>query len=353
MIRIKEIKIYDKTIGINSPIFLIAEAGVNHNGKLSLAKKLVDVAVKAKVDAIKFQTFNANELMLKTTPKVEYQKVNEDNSENFYELIKKLTFTEKDFIELKKYCDEKDIGFLSTPFGESAVELLEKINVPVYKISSGDMNNLPFLRLICTTRKPIFLSTGMANLDEVKESVDFIKMNNINDIVIFQCTTRYPASLDEINLNVIDTYKKEFPDNFIGFSDHSLGFEASIGAAAKGAKVIEKHFTLDKKMEGPDHKASLNPTELKEWVTKIRDLEVALGTYVKHPTTNEIEIAKIVRKSIVTKKNLKKGDILREDNITIKRPGVGISPREFNRIIGKKIKRDLQKNSIILWEDIQ
>ena len=348
-----EIKINGRKVGNNCPIFLIAEAGINHNGKLSLAKNLVKIASKAKVDAIKFQTFITDDLLLKSTSKVEYQKKSTDANENLYEMIKKYELNHQDFKLIKKYCIKRGITFLSTPFDESSVEFLEELKIPAYKVSSGDMNNFPLLKLICSKNKPILLSTGMATIEEVKESIDYIKKNGIKDIVIFQCTSNYPAFLEEINLNVIDTFKKEFPDAIIGFSDHSLGIEASIGAAAKGVKIIEKHFTIDKEMEGPDHIASLNPEELIIWAKSIRILEKMLGSSQKNPSIAEIEIAKVARKSIVTIKDLKKGDILKRSNIGIKRPGYGISPINFEKIIGKKVSKDLPKDYIISWEDIE
>lgn len=349
----KDIHIYEKIIGINAPIFLIAEAGVNHNGDLSIAKRLIDVASEVKVDAIKFQTFKAEELLLKNTSKAKYQKINTDVSENFYEMIKRYEFTKEDFQSIVNYCKEKNIIFLSTPFDHSSVLWLEEFNVPAYKVGSGDMNNFPLLKLICSKRKPIFISTGMATLKEVKETIEFIRSNNIEEIVLFQCTTDYPTSLEDVNLNVIDTYKNEFSNLLIGFSDHSLGITASIGAAAKGVKVIEKHFTLDKEMKGPDHKASLDPKELKEWVEQIRALEKALGTFEKKPSKAELEIAKIARKSIVSIKALNKGDVLDETNIAVKRPGDGISPVEFEKIIGKRAKRNISTDTVIYWEDIE
>lgn len=349
----KEISINGKKIGPKSPIFLVAEAGVNHNGKLNLAKKMIDIAIEAKVDAIKFQTFSTEKLLLKTTPKIKYQKENEEDQENFYDMLKKYELTIEDFKILKNYCKEMGLIFLSTPFDEISVKWLEDLNISVFKIGSGDMNNFPLLKLICSKKKPIFLSTGMATLEEVIESVNFIKSNNIEDIVIFQCTTNYPANYEEINLNVIDTYRKVFPNNIIGFSDHSLGFEASIGAAAKGVKVIEKHFTINKEMDGPDHKASLNPRELKEWVKHIRNLEKSLGDNKKFPSKNEQEIAKIARKSIVTIRDIKKGDVLTAQNIDIKRPGTGIPPKFFEEIIGKKVKDDITKDSVLCWDDLE
>ena len=346
------IKINGKKLGKNTPIFLIAEAGINHNGELEIAKKLIDIASKAEVDAVKFQTFITENLMLKSTSKAEYQMKNTDDKETFYEMAKKYEFNFHDFEILKKYTKEKDLIFLSTPFDNESVEMLDKLDISAYKVGSGDMDNFPLLKLICSKRKPILLSTGMATLDDVKKSVDFIRSNAIKDLVIFQCTTNYPTSLEEVNLNIIDTYKKEFPDLIIGFSDHSLGFEASIGAAAKGTKVIEKHFTLDKNMEGPDHKASLNPEDLIKWVNAIRNIERVLGTNVKSPSKSEIEIAKIAKKSVVSAQKLEFGDILNENNIAIKRPGTGIPPTEYYKILGKTVKKKIPKDSVIHWEDI-
>ncbi|MFX0059053.1 MAG: N-acetylneuraminate synthase family protein, partial [Candidatus Heimdallarchaeota archaeon] len=257
------------------------------------------------------------------------------------------------FEDLKNYCSNKNLIFLSTPFDDNSVELLDKLNVPVFKIGSGDMNNFPLLKLICSKNKPIFLSTGMATLNEVKLSVGFLRSNNIDEIVIFQCTSSYPAAYEDVNLNVIDTFKQEFPDLLIGFSDHSLGIEASVGAVAKGVKVVEKHFTLDKNMEGPDHKSSLDPIELNQWVLSIRNLEKALGGYDKKPSNIELEISKVARKSVVSIKEIRKGEILTKEKIAIKRPGYGISPINLEKIIGMKVKRDISKDSIIYWEDIE
>lgn len=350
---LNDIEIEGKIIGKDSPIFLIAEAGVNHNGEIEIAKKLIDLAVDAGVDAIKFQTFISEKLILKTAPKVGYQKQTSDDDENFYDMVKKYEFSKEDFIKLKKYCLEKKIIFLSTPFDDLSVEWLEELEVPAYKIGSGDMNNYPLLKQICSKNKPILLSTGMATLEEVEKTVDFIKSNNINELVIFQCTTNYPTPFEDVNLNVIDTYIKVFPKALIGFSDHSLGITASLGAVAKGVKMIEKHFTLNKEMEGPDHRASLSPEEFISWVKEIRNLEKALGDSSKVPGEAELEIAKIARKSIVSISNIKKGDTLTKENISVKRPGSGISPVKYEEVLGKKTKRDILKDSLILWEDIE
>ena len=349
----KKISIGNTEINPKSAIFLIAEAGVNHNGDINLAKKLIDTAVNAKVDAIKFQTYNSDSLILRSASKADYQKIGTDSNESFYDMLKRYELSFENFKELKVYCKKKGLIFLSTGFDNKSIEILDFLQVPVYKIGSGDMNNYPLLKLICSKQKPIFLSTGMASLEEVKESVNFIVDNKIEEIIIFQCTTNYPVQYEEINLNVIETFKKEFPKFLIGFSDHSLGFEASLGAAAKGAKVIEKHFTLDKNMDGPDHRASLDPGELKEWVIRIRNLEKALGSFKKFPSKAELNIAKKTRKSIVSIKNLKKGDVLTTKNISVKRPGLGISPKFFEELIGKKVKENIPIDSIIKWEDIE
>lgn len=351
----KEIYISEKKIGPKNNIFLIAEAGINHNGDIEIAKNLIDLATDAKVDAIKFQTFIAENLASTTTLKAEYQKDSIKDNESFYEMIKKFEFSKEDFRLLKKYCVKRNIIFLSTPYDEVSVNWLEDLGVPAYKIGSGDLTNFPLIKHICLKSKPILLSTGMSTLKEVKDTVNFIKSNKVEDIIIFQCTSNYPSNFDELNLNVIDTYKKEFPNDIIGFSDHSLGIEASIGAAVKGVKVIEKHFTISKKLKGPDHKVSLNPEELEFWVKSIRNIEKALGSDKKKPSTNEINIAKIARKSIVAAKNIHRGEILTSDNITTKRPGTGISPTEYFNIINKKMKskRDISKDTIINPDDLE
>ncbi len=351
---IKDIKIEGKIIGKDSPIFLIAEAGVNHNGDITIAKKLIDLAAEVGVDAVKFQTFISENLILKKIPKVKYQKSSTNDQEDFYDMVKKYELTKEEFTSLKKYCEKKKIIFLSTPFDLTSVNWLEELGVAAYKVGSGDMNNFPLLKTICSKRKAIFLSTGMANLDEIKNSIDFIRMNGVNDIILFQCTTNYPASFEELNLNVIETFKKIFPDLLLGFSDHSLGIEASIIALGKGVKVIEKHFTLDREMAGPDHKASLNPNDLLAWVKAIKNAEKSLGKYTKEVSDAENEIAKVARKSIVSYVDLKEGDFLTENNIAVKRPGTGIPPSEFYNILGKKVKKNLiPKDTVIHPEDIE
>ncbi len=349
----KKLSLNGIIIGNNAPVFLIAEAGVNHNGNLSIAKKMVDLAESVGVDAIKFQTFKTERLILKDTLKVDYQKNDDRDNETFYDMVKKYELTNTDFKIIREYCQKKGILFLSTPFDEISVNFLDTLGISAFKIGSGDMNNYPLLELICSKKKPILLSTGMSTLNDVKEAVDYIKGRDINDIVIMQCTTSYPTPYENVNLNVLDTYKKEFPELILGFSDHSLGIEASIGAVAKGVKVIEKHFTLDKDMDGPDHKASLNPKELKSWVNSIRNIEKALGSYEKKPTNEELEISKIARKSLIINEDLKRGSVIRKEHISIKRPGTGIPPTDYDKVIGRKITKNLKRNSLLKWKDIE
>jgi len=347
----KEIKIGNKVIGDKNPCFIIAEAGVNHNGKLSLAKKLIDIAKEAGVDAIKFQTFKTEGVMVENVPMAEYQKKNIGKKETQFQMIKKLELSYDDFISLKKYCDKKRIIFLSTPHSEDAINFLEKL-VLAYKIGSGDLTNLPFLEKIAGKKKPIILSTGMATLSEVKEAVGTIKKAGNNKIILLHCTTNYPCPLEEVNLKAMLTLKKEF-NLPVGYSDHTLGVMVPIMAVALGAVVLEKHFTLNKKLPGPDHKASLNPQELKEMVKKIRETEKALGNGRKKPTKSEEKNKKVARKSIIAKVDIPKNTKITKDMLIIKRPGIGIEPKYLDRIIGKIAQKDLKKDTLIKFGELK
>jgi N-acetylneuraminate synthase/N,N'-diacetyllegionaminate synthase len=346
----KKIKIGNCLLGESELCFIIAEAGVNHNGSLGLAKKLVDGAKEVGVDAIKFQTFKAEDLVAKKTEMVAYQRKNVGKKESQFEMLKKLELTERDFIELKKYCDKKGIIFLSTPHTEDAIDFLESL-VPVYKIGSGDLTNLPFLEKVARKQKPIILSTGMATLNEIREAVNTIKKERNNKIILLHCTTNYPCPLEEVNLRAMLTLKKEF-NLPIGYSDHTFGILVPIMAVAMGAKIIEKHFTLDKNLPGPDHKASLEPKELKEMVESIRNVEKALGNGIKRPTKNEEKIKSFVRKTIVAKVNIPKGIKITKEMLSIKRAGVGIEPKYLKKIIGKVAKKNIVKEEIITWGKI-
>jgi len=347
----KIIKIGSKKIGKNQPIFIIAEAGVNHNGKLSLAKKLVDIAVKAKADAVKFQTFKAENVVVKYAPMAEYQEKNIEKKESQLNMLKKLELSYNDFKKLKKYCDKKGIIFLSTPHSEDAIDFLEDL-VPAYKIGSGDLTNLSFLEKVAKKRKPIILGTGMATLKEVKEALNVIYKQGNRKVIALHCTTNYPCPLEEVNLRAMLTMKKKL-NCLVGYSDHTFGITVPIMAATLGACVIEKHFTLNKNLPGPDHKASLNPEELKEMVKKIREVEIILGKKEKKPTTSERKIMKLVRKSIVAKRDIQKGMKITKNMLTIKRPGTGIEPKFFKKVVGKIARRYIKKEEFISFKNLK
>jgi N,N'-diacetyllegionaminate synthase len=336
--------------------FIMAEAGVNHNGSLDVAKKLVDAAVDAGVDAVKFQTYKTDDLVTSDAESAEYQQKNTGKIKSQFDILKKLELSEEQFLELKKYCDEKKIMFLSTPHTESAVDFLNKL-VPLFKIGSGDLNNLPFLEKIAKLNKPIILSTGMGTFDEIKEAVYLIKKYNKN-LVVLHCTTNYPCSLDKVNMLTMLEIERKF-NVLVGYSDHTEGILVPIIANSLGAIVIEKHFTLDKNMPGPDHKASLNPAELKEMVANIRNKVVVdipkeiLGSKNKILSDSEKKISEIARKSIVAKSKINKGVIITQDLLMIKRPGTGILPKDINKVLGKKTKNFISKDSLLSWEDLE
>ncbi|CAB1241659.1 N,N'-diacetyllegionaminic acid synthase [Clostridiaceae bacterium BL-3] len=332
-------------------VFIIAEAGVNHNGDINTAKKLIDTACEAGADAVKFQTFRAENLVIKDAPKAEYQKKTTGSSSQF-EMLKKLELSFEDHINLKEYCDRRKIVFLSTPFDFESVNLLEKVGVEYYKISSGDLTNIPLLEYIAKLQKPMIVSTGMANLGEVEMAVKAINKYMDENIYLLHCTSNYPASYKDVNLNAIITLKNAFKLP-VGYSDHTIGIEIPVAAAAMGAKIIEKHFTLDRGMEGPDHKASLEPDELKKMVDGIRNVEKAFGDGIKRCNLSEENTKKVARKSIVARNNLKKGQKLSLDDIAFKRPETGIKPVYANVVVGKKLIRDVYKDELITFDLIE
>ncbi|KAI3350330.1 N-acetylneuraminate synthase [Clostridium botulinum] len=331
--------------------FIIAEAGVNHNGDINIAKKLIDIACEAGVDAIKFQTFKSEDLVTKNAPKANYQKQT-TRSGNQYDMLRKLELSYDEHFILKQYCSRKGIVFISTPFDFKSVNLLEKLDIPLYKISSGDLTNIPLLKYIAKLNKPMIVSTGMSNLGEVESAVDAIKECGNNKISLLHCTSNYPTEYKDVNLNAMITLKNafQFP---IGYSDHTIGVEISIAAVAMGAKFIEKHFTLDKSMEGPDHKASLDPEELKQMVNSIRNVENGLGNGIKRCNENEKNIRAIVRKSIVANSDIKKGTSISYENIGFKRPGTGISPCFVNEFIGKVAIEDINSDEFISFNNVK
>ena len=345
-----KIRIEDKLIGEEEPCFIIAEAGVNHNGSVELAKKLIDAAKDAGADAVKFQTFKTENVVVKDAQKAEYQKETTGEGSQ-YEMIKKLELAEEDFRELADYAKEKDIMFLSSPFDKESVDLLHELDVPAFKVGSGEITNLPLLRYIAKKGKPIILSTGMSTLGEIEEALDVIRSEGVEDIILLHCVSNYPARIEDVNLRAMGTLKQAFKLP-VGFSDHTLGITAPIAAVALGACVIEKHFTLDRNLPGPDHKASLEPDELKEMVKDIREVEKALGNGIKKPTKEEEEVKKVARKSIVAKVDISKGAIITEEMLDVKRPGTGIEPKYLKFIIGRKTKEDIKKDDVIRFEMI-
>lgn len=343
----RPVKIGDKFLGHGYPCFIIAEAGVNHNGSVKIAEKLIDAAKEAGADSVKFQTFKTDAIVTKYAAKTEYQKKTTNDSSQ-YDMIKKLELSEDEFKKLSDYAMDKGIIFLSSPFDEESIDLLDKIEVPAFKLSSGEITNLPLIKYLTDKGEPIILSTGMASLCEIAEAVKVIKENS-NDLILMYCVTDYPACVDEIDLNVINTLESTFKLP-VGFSDHSMGIELTVAAVALGACVIEKHFTLDRNLEGPDHKASLEPNELKIMVDSIRNVEKGMGNGTKILTKNELSIKKLARKSIMAKRHIEKGEILRKDMLTIKRPETGIYPKYLDLIIGKEITVSVKKDEPIKWD---
>ncbi len=329
-------------------VFIIAEAGVNHNGSLELAKKLIDVAVEAGADAVKFQTFKAVNLVSQTAEKADYQKQTTDESESQFDMIKKLELDFDAHKNLIEYCKERKIMFLSAPFDHDSINLLNELGLKIFKIPSGEISNLPYLRLIGSLAKQVILSTGMSTLKEVGDALTILVDSGTKkeDITVLHANTMYPTPMEDVNLNAMQTIQKEF-DVAVGYSDHTLGIEVDISAVTMGASIVEKHFTLDKTMKGPDHKASLDPKELRAMVSAIRNIEKALGNGVKVPSRSEQPNITVARKSIVAKKMIKQGDVLTEENITVKRPGNGISPMKWNEVLGTLATRDYQMDELI------
>ncbi len=331
-----------------SKVFIIAEAGVNHNGRLDLAYQLIDVAKDAGADAVKFQTFIPDKTISKFADKANYQKKTTDKNESQLKMIKKLALSFKDHKKLLEYCKNKNIKFFSSPFDLDSIDFLNKLGLDTFKIPSGEIINLSYLKKIGSLNKKLIMSTGMANLGEVESAIEILVKSGTKreNITILHCTTNYPCPYIEVNLKAMLTLKEAFKLP-VGYSDHTLGIEVPIAAVAMGARIIEKHFTLDKNLPGPDHKASLEPNELKKMVKAIRNIEIALGSGVKKPNKSEIEIMKMVRKSIVASKGIKKGEIFTKTNITVKRPGTGISPMRWDEVIGKKANRNFKDDELI------
>jgi N-acetylneuraminate synthase len=336
-------------------VIIIAEAGVNHNGSIELAKKLVDSAVSAGADYVKFQTFKAEKLVSKYAIKAEYQLTNfKDNDSTQFSMLKKLELSDQMHVELISYCKKVGVKFMSTGFDEESINYLDELGLNIFKIPSGEITNKPYLQLIAKKGKPVLLSSGMAYLYEIEDAIKVMidEGLSIDDITVLHCNTEYPTPMQDVNLKAMlrirDTLKVK-----VGYSDHTKGIEISIAAVALGAQVIEKHFTLDRTLPGPDHKASLEPNELKLLISAIRNVEKALmGSGNKEPSQSEMKNRIIVRKSIHTSKFITKGKLLTKEDLIALRPGIGISPMEINKVIGKISRTELAKGSIINWEDL-
>ena len=335
---------------------IIAEAGVNHNGSLEKAKHLIDSAADAKADIVKFQTFKAEKLVSKSAKKAAYQQKNLNiGDDSQYAMLKKLELDEPSHIELIKYCKQKGIEFLSTGFDEESIDLLDKLGMSVYKIPSGEITNKPYLKHIARKGKPVIMSTGMADLGEIEAALNVITNEGLarEMITVLHCNSEYPTPMEDVNLKAMLTIREAFKVK-VGYSDHTLGIEVPIAAVSLGATIIEKHFTLDRNLPGPDHKSSLEPTELAEMVKAIRNIELALsGNGLKEPSPSETPNIQVARKSIHYAKNLLKGHEIRDEDLIMKRPGNGISPMEIDAFLGKKLIVSVQEDQMLTWEDIE
>jgi N,N'-diacetyllegionaminate synthase len=325
---------------------IIAEAGVNHNGSLETAKKLALTAKECGADIVKFQTAKLESLVSKSANMADYQKNNIGKEMSQYEMLKGLLLSFDEFTELATYCRKIGIVFLSTPFDLDSIAFLEDLGCDLWKIPSVEITNYPYLVKIAKTRKPIILSTGMCNIQDIREAIGLLNDNGAGEIILLHCTTEYPAPYEDVNLNAMETLRREFGLK-VGYSDHTKGITIPIAATAMGATVIEKHFTLDRNMEGPDHRASLEPDELMDMVNAVRCVETAMGSGIKEPTESEIKNMAIARKSIVAKRDIKKGEPYTEDNITTKRPGNGISPMRWNEVLGMAANKDYGEDELI------
>jgi N,N'-diacetyllegionaminate synthase len=347
-----KILIGTKAIGAGEPVLIIAEAGVNHNGDLRTAKQLVDAAAEAGADAVKFQSFRAQELVSASTPKAKYQTDTTGADESQFDMIKKLELSASAHHELVERCREQGILFLSSAFDTESADLLETLSMPAYKIPSGEITNWPFLEYLASKNKPIILSTGMSDLDEVEEAVRVLRAANCSELVILHCTSSYPTPPASVNLRAMQTIADMFHTP-VGLSDHTMGIEIALAATALGATVIEKHFTIDRTMPGPDHKASLEPVELRSLVQGIRKVEAALGDGKKHAVQAEEDVKNVARRSIVARLTIPKGTRIAKDMLTFKRPGTGIPPSQLSTVVGRGAARTIPADTLIQLEDLE
>ena len=346
------IEIAGHIIGEGNPCFIIAEAGVNHNGDIALAKQLINVAADAGADAVKFQTFNAEKIASISAPKADYQLETTVGSESQLEMLRRLELSVDAHRHLQKYCSSKNIVFLSTPFDRESADLLDQLEVPCFKISSGEVTNLPFLKYVALKAKPIILSTGMSYLGEVESAIRAISETGTGQLVILHCVTNYPADFADVNLRAMSTLKSAF-QIAVGYSDHSVGVEVPIAAVAMGAQVIEKHFTLDRTLPGPDHQASLEPDELIAMIKGIRKVELAFGDGIKIPSPSEFSNREVVRRSLAAACDLDVGTVLTADMLIPLRPALGISPAFDRYLVGRTISKSVKKGQMVAWSDVE
>lgn len=345
----KTIHIAGRTIGPGHPCFVIAEAGVNHNGDLALARQLVDAAADAGADAVKFQTFKAEQLAVENAPKAEYQRRVTDASESHLAMLRRLELSEEAHRDLIEHCVRRKILFLSSAFEEESADLLDRLGLPVFKIPSGELTNLPFLEHVARFGKPLILSTGMATEPEVAEAASAIRKTGNDQIILLQCTSAYPANPADVNLRAMQTMSERFGVP-VGYSDHTLGIHVALAAVALGACIVEKHFTLDRFLPGPDHQASADPSELAALVCGIRDVQKALGNGHKEPAVSERNTADVARKSLVAERDINAGMVITRKMLVARRPGTGIPPSELEDVVGHRVKRNIAKGTILSRE---
>jgi N,N'-diacetyllegionaminate synthase len=345
------VKIGNKAIGPGNPTLVIAEAGVNHNGNEAIARQLIDVAAGAGADAVKFQTFKAELVATAYAPKAQYQIETTGEQETQYEMLKKLELSRDAHVALMDHARQRGICFLSTPFDEQSADLLADLGVEAFKLSSGEITNLPFLAHVARKGRPVIMSTGMATLGEVETAVHEVRAAGNPHLVVLHCVTNYPARPADVNLKAMDTMARAFGVP-VGYSDHTRGIEVALAAVALGACIVEKHFTLDRRLEGPDHKASLEPHELEALVKGIRIVEAALGDGRKEPCADEREILPVARRSVVVVRDLPNGSVLTADAVACKRPGTGMAPSMLPHILGRRTIRSISAGELLQWEDL-
>ncbi len=349
---ITTVRLGSRPIGKGYPCFVIAEAGVNHNGNVGKALQMIDLALKAGADAIKFQTFRSDQVVTRNAPKAAYQLKSTDHKESQYDMLKKLELSADSHRDLFAYCRKKGILFLSTPFSEESADLLDELGVQAFKIPSGEITNLPLLEHIARKGKLMIVSTGMSDLDDVRRAIDTIGATRHCELLLLHCVSNYPTKPEDVNLRAMKTMEEEFQLP-VGFSDHTLGYEIPLAAVAMGACVIEKHFTLSRDLSGPDHKASLEPRELEAMISGIRKVEASLGTGKKQPARSEADTAHVARRSLVAACDLPAGTVIRREHIVCRRPGTGLPPARIQEVIGKKVARRVKEGSLLKWSMFQ